>query len=130
MGSENRKKVLIIDDEKDFCESVRANLQEMGDFEVQIANDPQQGLRMARSIQPAVILLDILMPGMDGFQVLKKLKEDQQTLAIPVLMLSALTDVESKKRASTLYDEDYVEKPVQMPALKSKIEAILSRIGL
>ena len=70
------------------------------------------------------------MPRMDGFEVLKILKNDSATAKIPVIMFSAREDEEAKIEASQLYDEDYIVKGVEMPLLKQKIEDVLKRRGI
>lgn len=123
------KTILIVDDEEDFCFFVKQNLQQLGPYRVLIATDGASGLKMAGQLHPDVILLDILMPRMGGLEVLKKLKANPDTMEIPVLMLTAKNDAESKQQAAQGYDEDYLVKPVQADFLKMKIERALSRIG-
>jgi DNA-binding response OmpR family regulator len=122
-------KVLMIDDEAALCNAVKANLEAAGDCEVEFATRGAKGLQLAQKFKPDVILLDIVMPEMDGFEVLTQLKKDSRTLAIPVIMLSARTDEISKRTASQLFDEDYIEKPVSMQVLRQRIEAVLARYG-
>ena len=78
---------------------------------------------------PDLILLDILMPGMDGFEVLEKLKKHEDTMMIPVVMLTAKGDEASKTKATQLYDELYITKPIEATDLKIKIEEVLERTG-
>lgn len=126
----SKKKILIIDDEADFCKLVKRNLELIGDFEVVIAGDGKQGFNSAKKLKPDLILLDIMMPRMDGFKVLEKLKSDMNTLAIPVIMLTAKGDEASKVKAAQLYDEEYIIKPIEAPELKTKIEEVLRRSGV
>jgi DNA-binding response OmpR family regulator len=124
---EPMKNILIIDDEKDLCFFVKANLELSGDYKVAFETDGEKGIKSAQRNKPDLILLDIVMPKFDGFEVLKRLKEDPHTITIPVIMLSALGDDDSKIKASGLYNEDYIVKPVEIDVLKSKINSILSR---
>lgn len=126
----SKKKILIIDDEADFCKLVKRNLELIGDFEVVIAGDGKQGFNSAKKLKPDLILLDIMMPRMDGFKVLEKLKSDMSTIAVPVIMLTAKGDEASKVKASELYDEEYITKPIEAPELKTKIEEVLRRSGV
>lgn len=121
------KKILIIDDDAAYSLLVQTCLQETGDFEVMTATTGQAGLKIARMQQPALILLDIQMPQWSGFEVLKRLKEDPTTIAIPVLMLTAFTDEEMRREPSLLLPEYFIVKPVGMKALKLKIESVLSK---
>ena len=122
-----KKKILIIDDEENFCLLVKRNLELMGDFEVGIAINGKKGINIAKKTKPDLILLDILMPDTDGFEILERLKKDEKTIAIPVVMLTAKGDKASKVKASQLYDEEYIIKPIEPPDLKAKIEEVLKR---
>jgi DNA-binding response OmpR family regulator len=125
-----KRKVLMVEDEEDFSRIVKMNLELLdADYFVERANSGKEGLKKAVSFKPDVILLDIMMPKMDGFEVLKRLKDNPDTSAIPVIMLTAKSDEESRLQASQLYNEDYITKPIEAPDLKAKIEEILSRMG-
>lgn len=124
-----RKRILIIDDEEDFCSLVKTGLETRSDFEVSIATNGKDGLELARMIRPDLILLDVTMPEIDGFQVLEKLKKDKKTVSIPVVMLTARDDVEYKRKAAQLFNEGYLTKPVEFSVLKSTIEDIFKRRG-
>jgi two-component system alkaline phosphatase synthesis response regulator PhoP len=121
------KKILIIDDESEYCELVKQNLELRGDFHVITANSGKEGISTATREKPDLILLDILMPGMDGFEVLKRLKEAPKTASIPVIMLTALGTEAAKEKAIELCNEDYLVKPVSIAYLKATIEAVLTR---
>ena len=123
----SKKSVLIIDDEADFCKLVKLNLELIGDFAVTIATDSKRGLALAKTLKPNLILLDIMMPHMDGFQLLEKLKADEETMQIPVVMLTARGDDASKNKASELYNEDYITKPIEALELRTKITEVLER---
>ena len=123
----NKRKLLVIDDEPDFCRLVKTNLELTDNFEVSTATDGKRGLALAKKLKPDLILLDIIMPKMDGFEVLKKLKNDMDVMEIPVVMLTALGDVASKVKAAKLYDEEYITKPIQVHDLKNKLEEVLKR---
>ena len=120
------KKVLIIDDEKSFCNLVKMNLDLVGRFEVHIANNGKDGVKLAKKIQPDVILLDVIMPRQSGFKTLEVLKKDLKTISIPVIMLSALTDEKSVMRAGSMYSEHYVTKPISTEKLIEKIDWTLN----
>ena len=124
-----KAKILMIDDEKDLCFFVKANLEIVGNYEVFTATSGKEGLRTAAWNKPDVILLDVMMPGMDGFEVLKKLKSEVKTASIPVIMLTAKADDESKMRAAGLYGDDYLIKPVEFKTLKFGIDSVLAAKG-
>lgn len=121
--------VLLIDDERDYCDLIEMHLSSISDFEVICAGTGKGGLKLAKRINPDIILLDIMMPGLDGFAVLEALKKDDKTVAIPVIMLSGLDDDQARMRASKLYDEVYMTKPVDAHQLKAKIEETLKIMG-
>ena len=116
------KKVLIIDDETTFSKCIKMNLELSGRFSVETADSGKQGIRLAKTFKPDIILLDITMPQMDGLQVLDELKEDAATISIPVVMLSALSDEETKVRASSKYSQHYITKPVSTDKLIEKLD--------
>jgi CheY-like chemotaxis protein len=122
-----KKKVLIIDDEEDFTKVVKLTLEASGKYEVVIENDSSQAVAIAKKYNPDVILLDILMPVKDGFEVLRALKKVLSTISIPVIMLTAVRSDEAKATAARLYDESYIEKPVTAQILEKEIEKVLAR---
>ena len=124
-----RKKILLIDDEKDFCFFIKKNLEDSGGFDVVYTTDPMRGIKIAQQESPNLILLDIMMPGKDGFAVLEALKNDPRTISIPVVMLTAVEDDSARVRACRLSDEDYINKPVSYVLLKKKINEVLNRYG-
>jgi two-component system alkaline phosphatase synthesis response regulator PhoP len=119
-------RILLIDDEEDFGFFVKSTLELNGRHKVFLATDGKAGIKTALRQSPDLILLDIMMPGMSGFQVLKNLKENKKIEPIPVVMLTARNDDESIEEAVGLYCENYIIKPVEMLALQSKIEDVLS----
>jgi DNA-binding response OmpR family regulator len=121
------RKILIIDDERDFCFFIKQNLELVGGYNVIVATSGREGISAAARHKPDVILLDIMMPQMDGFAVLKELKSKEATTAIPVIMLTAVDSDGAKEKASGLYNEDYITKPVEIAALRTKIDGVLSR---
>ena len=121
------KKVLMIDDEKDFAMVVKRNLEARGEYSVIVATDGRSGISAAVQHKPDLILLDIIMPGMGGFDVLKELKSKENTVSIPVIMLTAVGTEEAKEKALSMFNEDYITKPVLISDLDAKIKSILSR---
>lgn len=120
------EKILIVDDEEDFCYFVKKNLEAISNYEIITATKGKKGIQIARKEKPDLILLDIMMPGIDGFEVLKRLKENEKTQNIPVIMLTAKDEDESKIKAIGSYCEDYIVKPVENIVLKAKIHKVLS----
>ncbi|MDD5423198.1 MAG: response regulator [Candidatus Omnitrophota bacterium] len=121
------KKVLVIDDEKEFCSFLKENLELLGRYRVFTATNGKEGLQSAKTERPDLILLDIMMPHMNGLEVLKRLKEDEKTISIPVIMLTALEDDESRSKTSYLYCEDYIVKPIKLSVLIPKMDEMLGK---
>jgi len=85
-----KKRILIIDDEDNFCKLVKKNMEQTGEFEVNIATNGDDGIRLARGIKPDLILLDVIMPGMDGTDVISSIRKDKSIKDIPVVFLTAI----------------------------------------
>ncbi|MDD5282364.1 MAG: response regulator [Candidatus Omnitrophica bacterium] len=122
------KKILIIDDEVNFGKLVKKNLELSGNLKVEVAVNGNEGIRLASRLKPHLILLDILMPDMDGFQVLDKLKKNVNTALIPVILLSAKGDNATRIQASSKDVELFITKPIGSSELKDKIIKILKSI--
>ena len=122
-------KVLMIDDDETLCEVAKRGLEKSGAFEVGYATEGKTGLRRAQKGSPDVILLDVCMPKMNGIEILKILKSTYPLSEIPVIMLSGLQDDSIKKECFYQYDEEYIEKPVDIAQLNARIEAVLRRCG-
>ncbi|MDF2374743.1 MAG: response regulator [Verrucomicrobiales bacterium] len=86
------RKILLVDDEAGFTQLLKMNLEKSGDFEVTIENDSTKAIATARSFQPDVVLLDVVMPGMDGGDVQAQFQSDSILNRVPVIMLTALVD--------------------------------------
>ncbi len=122
-----KRRILLIDDEEDFCLVMKLSLEGTGEFEVSTATSGDRGINLARRYNPDFILLDIMMPGKDGFAVLKIVKEDEKTRHIPVIMLTAKVDASSKEKAASLSCDDYITKPVELEELKARIERVIEK---
>lgn len=119
-----KEKILIIDDEQDLVRLVKEIL-EMENFQVSTAYDGEEGLRKAISEIPDLILLDIKMPGVNGFQVLERLKIDKATSHIPVVMLTTSGLRQDRDKAFDLGAVDYVVKSLEGFELGERIHKIL-----
>lgn len=122
-----KKVILIIDNEKEFSSLIKSFLEESCGHEADVVPDGYNGIRIAAEIKPDLILLDILMPAMNGLHILKQLKEGKETASIPVIMVTAVHDVEARLRAENLHCEGYLIKPVKLEDLRSKINKVLKR---
>ena len=104
------KKVLVVDDEPDLCEMVQNSLQKREDFQVIVTSRPQDVELICQQEKPDVILLDIIMPKKDGFQVLKELKSFPETERIPVIIMTMLGSDDDVKKGLKLGAADYIVK--------------------
>lgn len=120
------KKVLIIEDEKSISDIIKFNLEKEG-FQVDTAFDGQAGLDQAAAFDPDLILLDVMLPVMDGFQVCKKVREAS---AVPILMLTAKEEEVDKVLGLELGADDYITKPFGMRELIARIKANIRRTDL
>jgi len=116
-------RILIVDDEGDFIELVKFRLADMG-YEFLVAMDGVQALSQARQFKPDLILLDILLPDLDGLSVCEILRRQPATKKIPVIFMSALTS-EVTRRSATLHAQDFFTKPLDLPRLQRRIADLL-----
>ena len=120
-------KVLVVDDEAPIRLLCRVNLEAEG-MEVIEAADGQTGLDMARSEQPDVILLDVMMPAMDGWQVAEQLVDDVRAGQIPLVFLTARAELRDRARGLELGGVDYITKPFNPVELASVVQGLLERV--
>lgn len=121
---ESKAIVLVVDDSPDVHRLLKARLRSEG-VELAHAENGREGIRLAREIAPAAILLDLDMPVMDGFEVLRGLKDDARTLEIPVIILSGLQSPQEKVTAFDLGAIDYITKPFDVTELRVRVRAAL-----
>lgn len=118
--------LLVVDDGESNRDLLKRRLNKQG-FEVEVAENGQQALQMIRSQNFELVLLDIIMPEMNGYQVLEVLKKDKELSRIPVIMISALDEIDSVVRCIEMGAEDYLQKPFNQVILNAKISATLER---
>lgn len=118
--------ILVIDDDPDILALLEISLTSDG-FNVITANDGPCGLQNAKAEQPDLILLDVMMPQMDGLEVIKQLKDDTETRAIPVLWLTAKSQTEDKLKGLEFGGDDYITKPFDLREVTARINAVLGR---
>ncbi len=122
-----KKKILIVDDEKDFTQLVKMNLEETGQYEVTVENRGASGFAAAKEFKPDLILLDILMPDMEGSEVASQLNEDNDTKSIPVVFLTAIVkEDEVKESGGLIAGRRFIAKPVSADKLIDVIERTIS----
>ncbi len=122
-------RILAIDDDFKFTNVLRANLERLDEFTVQVVNDPRSAIDEARRYRPEVILLDLMMPGMDGCDVLIQLQQDVQLQHIPVILLTGLlTDEKGLPRHDPQEEEmSFLSKPVDMDVLTRTLREAIRR---
>lgn len=118
--------VLVIDDEKDLIELVRYNLEREG-FDVLAAEDGSAGLELAQQHQPEIVVLDLMMPGIDGLEVCRQLRADARTRRLPIIMLTARAAEADRIVGLEIGADDYVTKPFSPRELVARIKAVLRR---
>ena len=120
------KKILMIDDEKDFCFFLKKNLEAAGDFQVTVSNSGAEGIKAALVLHPDIILLDFIMPGMDGSEVAEKLQSQPQTKNIPIIFLTAIVDEqEARQHQHVIGGWHCVAKPVKIDELLQLINTVI-----
>ncbi|MBU3946620.1 MAG: response regulator [Proteobacteria bacterium] len=125
-----KKRILVVDDEPDFSMIVKKNLEKEG-FDVELAYDGAEGLAKVKSNPPDAIVLDVMMPEMDGYQVCSQLKKDKQYSDIPIVLLTAVASHVTSTRYSH-YDgmnmeaDDYMPKPASAEQITESIKRLLN----
>lgn len=127
MDGNSRTRVLVVDDEAPIRLLCRVNLEAEG-MEVLEAPDGIAGVETARAERPDVILLDVMMPGMDGWQVAEALVDDQSTNHIPLIFLTARAELRDRARGLELGGVDYITKPFNPVELAPVVEELLQRV--
>ncbi|HPB29902.1 MAG TPA: response regulator transcription factor [Candidatus Sumerlaeota bacterium] len=122
----NKKKVLIVEDDADIASTVEYNLQQEG-YEVRVVEDGRNAFPTAKSFQPDIVLLDVMLPGMDGFEICKKIKSDERTADIPVVMLTVKAGEVDVVLGLELGADDYIAKPFSVRILMARIKTVLKR---
>jgi two-component system, OmpR family, alkaline phosphatase synthesis response regulator PhoP len=118
--------ILIVEDEKDIRELLRHNL-EREQYRVLVAESGEEGLKLARRDRPDLVLLDLMLPGMDGLEVCRSLRSDVQTRRIPIVMLTARSEDADVVAGLELGADDYVTKPFQPRVLLARLRSVLRR---
>ena len=120
------EKILIVDDEEDILELVGYNLAREG-YKIIKALSGEEALRLSRSEMPNLIILDLMLPGIDGLEVLKRLKKDLKTINIPTILLTAKGEESDIVAGLELGADDYITKPFSPQILLARIRAVLRR---
>jgi DNA-binding response OmpR family regulator len=127
MGGDSSTRVLVVDDEAPIRLLCRVNLEAEG-MTVLEASDGIAGVEIAKSERPDVILLDVMMPGMDGWQVAENLTDDEATSHIPLIFLTARAELRDRAKGLELGGIDYITKPFNPVDLAKVVETLLDRV--
>lgn len=119
-------KILVVEDEVDIATLVSFNLQRVG-YAVDMVHDGREGLEKILKDQPDLVVLDLMLPGMDGFSILKEMQRDIRANTIPVLMLTAKSQIDDRIRGLESGVDDYLTKPFSPKELILRVQAVLKR---
>ena len=122
----NPKKILVVDDEADLVKTIQFSLEAEG-YKVLVSYNGEDALNQARKEAPDLILLDIMLPKLDGYKVCRLLKFDEQYKNIPILMLTAKTQEKDKLLGKETGADEYVTKPFDMDELMKKVKGYLNK---
>lgn len=122
----SKPKILLVDDENDILELVGFNLEKEG-YEVHTASDGRKGLDIARKIQPDLVLLDVMMPEMDGMETCREMREDPKLKNVMIAFLTARGEDYSQVAGFDAGADDYIQKPIKTRILISRVKALLRR---
>lgn len=121
-----KKTILVVDDEKDLLDLIEYNLHKEG-FAVLKAENGEEGIRVAKTFKPDLVLLDIMMPKMDGLQAVEIIRQDEALKQIPIIFLTARSDEKTEVEGLNMGGDDYITKPISTTKLISRIKAVLRR---
>ena len=122
----SKEKILIVDDEEHILELLKFNIKNAG-YEVITANNGVDGLNLAKEEKPSLVLLDLMLPGMDGYDVCKEIKKNNKTSNIAIIMLTAKGEELDKILGLELGADDYITKPFSVRELLARTKAVLRR---
>ena len=124
---DQRKRILVVDDEPTNLHVLRQILQD--EYRLVFATDGSKALQLAQQ-KPDLVLLDVMMPGMDGYEVCARLKADAHTAGIPVIFVTALSDSADEERGFALGGVDYIVKPLRAPVVRARVRTHLSLVRM
>lgn len=122
----DKQTILVVDDEEDLLDLIEYNLKKEG-FDVLKAEDGEEGIQMAREHSPNLILLDIMMPKMDGMEAVEVIRNDDVLKHLPIIFLTARGDEKTEVKGLNKGGDDYITKPISTTKLISRIKAVLRR---
>lgn len=124
---QQKKTILVVDDERDLLDLIEYNLKKEG-YDVLKAEDGADGIRMAKKYKPDLVLLDIMMPKMDGLEACEQIRADEDIKHTPIIFLTAKSDEKTEVTGLNLGADDFLTKPISTAKLVSRITAVLRRL--
>ena len=121
-----KKTILVVDDEKDLLDLIEYNLKKEG-FEVLRAENGEEGIAIAKESKPDLVLLDIMMPKMDGLEAVEIMRKDDDLKRMPIIFLTARSDEKTEVEGLNKGGDDYITKPISTTKLISRIKAVMRR---
>lgn len=118
-------KIMVVDDDEDFTNLYKTALKAVG-IDVTAVNQSSFAIEMAYLVKPDIFVIDLMMPDIDGFQLCRMIRDDPVIKSTPIIIVTALTDEESKKVALDAGANDYLSKPFHIDDLKSRIHTLLN----
>lgn len=128
MSELKQKKVMVVDDEPDVTTLVSYNLKAKG-YAVEVVNDPNQSIGVARSFMPDLLILDVMMPDLSGIQICRMVRADPKLKRTPVIFLTAKTEEADRVQGFEVGADDYVCKPFSSKELILRVQSVLRRVG-
>ncbi|WP_333859076.1 response regulator transcription factor [Clostridium sp.] len=122
----SKEKILIVDDEEHICELIKFNLENNG-YKTVVALEGMEALKIAKEERPKLILLDVMLPGIDGYDVCKEIRKDELIGTTPIMMITARGEELDKVLGLELGADDYITKPFSVRELLARVKAILRR---
>lgn len=126
MTDANKRSVLVIEDDSAIAEVLEYNLEREG-YDVERSSDGRDGLRVARSTTPDLVILDLMLPGIDGIEICRELRADKTTRHVPILMLTAKSEETDQIIGFSVGADDYVTKPFSVKVLMQRVRVLMSR---
>ncbi len=121
-------KILIIDDDISICELIKVNLELLG-YECTYSTDPVRGFALAKQENPSLVILDVMMGEISGYEVAQKIRQTKEISKTPIIMLTALGELNNKLEGFNSGADDYIVKPFEIEELKARVIALLNRAG-
>jgi DNA-binding response OmpR family regulator len=126
VSDDGQKLVLVADDDQDILDLVTFRLEHSG-YEVMVAHDGQEAIDQALARTPDLCVLDVMMPGVDGYEATRRLRAEESTRSVPIILLTARAQEADVERGFEAGANDYVTKPFSPQELRARVQALLSR---